>query len=83
MPKWLAALAVAFDVGRCFGRLAYLADAQSDYTRDAARGRFNPLAACFGGAATHQGPRLADMALQRLREAVTRLPLQLHQDVLS
>ncbi|UCH33975.1 MAG: hypothetical protein JSV65_15655 [Armatimonadota bacterium] len=76
-------VAVVRDVGRWFGRLAYVADARADYAQDVAHERFNALAACFGTAALPQGAALADAAMERLREALGRLRLLRHREVVE
>jgi len=71
------------EMGRWFGRLTYLTDAQADYTQDLVHRRFNPLAACFARTARAEGSSLAQSALQNLREAVARLDVRCHRHVLD
>ena len=76
-------LAGMLALGRWFGRLAYVTDAAVDHPRDAARQRFNALAACFGAAARARGAELAATASERLRQAAARVHLTRHQDLIA
>jgi hypothetical protein len=73
----------ARELGRRFGRLAYVADARADLVRDFARRRFNALAACFGKAAIREGASLADAAVQEVRAALTSLRLARHRELIA
>jgi len=71
------------ELGRRFGRLAYVADARADLLRDFAHQRFNALAACFGKAAIREGASLADAAMQEVRAAMTGLRLARHRELIA
>jgi hypothetical protein len=71
------------EMGRWFGRLAYVSDAALDYRRDAARRRYNVLSACFGASAKVRGTELAATASEQLRQGVARVHLTRHQDLIA
>ncbi|MDR0813613.1 MAG: DUF5685 family protein [Oscillospiraceae bacterium] len=45
----------------CLGRYIYIADAADDYKEDEVRGRFNPIAACFGAFDENAKQRITDL----------------------
>lgn len=65
-----------FQVGRMFGRIMVLLDSYRDYAADISAGKFNPLAACFGGQERDsQARRLFDEAYGELKRQFERLSL--------
>lgn len=71
------------EMGRWFGRLAYVSDAALDHRRDTACRRYNALTSCFGAAAKARGAELAGTASRHVREAAGHLHLMRHQDLIA